>query len=149
VTVTYTPFDLPKVIKQGALTKASFGYDGDEQRIRKTTPVEETIYFDELYERVTAKMPATTAHRYYVHSPERVVAVVTRGGPQPGTRRNSGKNSFVAGDFSSEGRFIRAWYVTNGYDLLLVTYVSQEPQSQQVANELHEAAAIIASLDFK
>jgi RHS repeat-associated protein len=28
----------------------------------------------------------TTAHRYYVHSPERVVAIVTRGGTNPGTR---------------------------------------------------------------
>src|SRR5262245_43535731 len=31
-------------------------------------------------------MGSPTAHRYYVHSPERVVAIVTRGGAQPGTR---------------------------------------------------------------
>ena len=60
-------------------------YDGDQQRIRKTTPNEETLYFGDLYERVTDVAPATTAHRYYVHSPERVVAVVTQGGRQPGT----------------------------------------------------------------
>ncbi|MBK9266155.1 MAG: hypothetical protein IPM54_41005 [Polyangiaceae bacterium] len=34
VGITYTPFDLPKR-SQGATT-VSFGYDGDEQRIRKT-----------------------------------------------------------------------------------------------------------------
>jgi hypothetical protein len=38
VSVTYTPFDLPKTIQQGALTLATFGYDGNQRRIRKTTP---------------------------------------------------------------------------------------------------------------
>jgi hypothetical protein len=40
----------------------------------------------DLYERVTAKKGvATTEHRYFLRSPERVVAVVTRGGDEPGT----------------------------------------------------------------
>jgi RHS repeat-associated protein len=87
VVVTYTPFDLPKTLKQGALTVATFGYDGDQKRVRKTTPDKETLYFGELYERVTAKKGAAkTEHRYYVSSPERVVAVVTRGGDTPGIR---------------------------------------------------------------
>jgi RHS repeat-associated protein len=86
VIVTYTAFDLPKSIKQGATTIAH-GYDGDQKRIRKTTPDKETLYFGDLYERVTAKKgPAKTEHRYSIHSPERVVAVVTRGGDEPGTR---------------------------------------------------------------
>jgi RHS repeat-associated protein len=85
VTVSYTPFDLPKQLKQGALTLASFGYDGNQQRIRKTTPADETLYFEDLYERVTTKAAPKTEHRFYVHSPERVVAVVTRGGDTPGT----------------------------------------------------------------
>jgi RHS repeat-associated protein len=84
VTVSYTPFDLPTSIKQGA-SAVTFGYDGDEQRIRKTTPDEETLYFGDLYERVTRKAPPSTSHRFYIHSPERVVAVVTRGGDKPGT----------------------------------------------------------------
>jgi RHS repeat-associated protein len=84
VIVTYTPFDLPKTISQGA-TSITFGYDGDEKRIRKTTPDKETLYFEDLYERVTIKKPVVkTEHRYLVHSPERVVAVVTRGGDKPG-----------------------------------------------------------------
>ncbi|MDC3982187.1 RHS repeat-associated core domain-containing protein [Polyangium jinanense] len=85
MTVSYTHFDLPRAITQGADT-TTFGYDGDQKRIRKTTPTEETLYFGDLYERVTAMGSAATEHRYYVHSPERVVAVVTRGGAEPGTR---------------------------------------------------------------
>ncbi|XXY22128.1 RHS repeat-associated core domain-containing protein [Sorangium sp. So ce216] len=84
-TVRYTPFDLPERITQGAST-ITFGYDGDQQRIRKTTPEKETLYFGDLYERVTAAASGTVEHRYHVHSPERVVAVVTRGGPDDGTR---------------------------------------------------------------
>jgi RHS repeat-associated protein len=83
VTVSYTPFDLPRQVKQGA-SAVTFGYDGDEQRIRKTTPDEETLYFGDLYERVTQVASAKTEHRFYIHSPERVVAVVTRGGDKPG-----------------------------------------------------------------
>ncbi|XXY14092.1 RHS repeat-associated core domain-containing protein [Sorangium sp. So ce216] len=84
-TVRYTPFDLPERITQGAST-ITFGYDGDQQRIRKTTPEKETLYFGDLYERVTAAAPGTVEHRYNVHSPERLVAIVTRGGPDDGTR---------------------------------------------------------------
>ncbi|MEO7329303.1 MAG: FG-GAP-like repeat-containing protein, partial [Minicystis sp.] len=82
--VTYTAFDLPAKLTQG-VKSFSFGYDGDEKRIRKTTPEEETLYFQDLYERVTSAS-APVAHRYYVRSPERVIAIVTRGGAEPGTR---------------------------------------------------------------
>ncbi len=84
-TVAYTPFGLPRKITQGGKT-VSFGYAGDEQRICKTTSDAETIYFGRLYERVTVTASAAKAHRYHVHSPERVVAVVTRGGAEAGTR---------------------------------------------------------------
>ncbi|MGK3959481.1 RHS repeat-associated core domain-containing protein [Sorangium sp. So ce118] len=84
-TVRYTPFDLPERITQGAST-ITFSYDGDQQRIRKTTPEKETLYFGDLYERVTAAASGTVEHRYHVHSPERLVAIVTRGGPDDGTR---------------------------------------------------------------
>ncbi|WP_437962692.1 RHS repeat-associated core domain-containing protein (plasmid) [Sorangium sp. So ce119] len=83
--VRYTPFDLPERITQGAST-VTFAYDGDQQRIRKTTPEKETLYFGDLYERVTDAASGTVEHRYHVHSPERVVAIVTRGGSDDGTR---------------------------------------------------------------
>ncbi|WP_437955465.1 RHS repeat-associated core domain-containing protein [Sorangium sp. So ce119] len=82
-TVRYTPFDLPERITQGAST-VTFGYDGDQQRIRKTTSEKETLYLGDLYERVTEAASGTVEHRYYVHSPERVVAIVTRGGADDG-----------------------------------------------------------------
>jgi RHS repeat-associated protein len=84
-TVSYTPFDLPRAITRGAET-FTFGYDGDARRIRKTTPESETLYFGELYERVTQRRSGVVEHRYHVHSPERVIAVVARGGGNPGTR---------------------------------------------------------------
>uniref|UniRef100_UPI000A888BFF RHS repeat domain-containing protein n=1 Tax=Aeromonas sp. EERV15 TaxID=1833892 RepID=UPI000A888BFF len=40
----------------------------------------------DLYERVTEAASGTVEHRYHVHSPERVVAIVTRGGSDDGTR---------------------------------------------------------------
>ncbi len=43
-TVSYTPFDLPSTMT-GATGAVTFAYDGDEQRIRKSTPNEETVYF--------------------------------------------------------------------------------------------------------
>ncbi|WP_437992585.1 hypothetical protein [Sorangium sp. So ce145] len=84
-TVRYTPFDLPEQITQGAST-ITFGYDGDQQRIRKTTAEKETLYFGDLYERVTDAASGAVEQRYHVHSPERVVAIVTRGGSDDGTR---------------------------------------------------------------
>ena len=83
-TVGYTPFDLPSTITQSTGT-VTLAYDGDQQRIRKTTPEAETLYLGDLYQRVTTVAPASTAHAYYIHAPERVVAVVTLGGPQAGT----------------------------------------------------------------
>jgi hypothetical protein len=45
-------------------------WDDDQKRIRKTTPEKETLYFGELYERVTAKKGAAkTEHRYCVSLP--------------------------------------------------------------------------------
>ncbi|WP_437731191.1 RHS repeat-associated core domain-containing protein [Sorangium sp. So ce1335] len=84
-TVRYTPFDLPERITQGAST-VTFAYDGDQRRIRKTTPEKETLYFGDLVERVTDAASGGVEHRYHVHSPERVVAIVTRGGSDDGTR---------------------------------------------------------------
>ncbi|MBK8256450.1 MAG: hypothetical protein IPK82_27755 [Polyangiaceae bacterium] len=62
----------------------SFGHDGDQKRVHKTTATHETLYFADLYERVKDAANAIT-ERFYVYSPERVIAIVTRGGNQPGT----------------------------------------------------------------
>jgi hypothetical protein len=75
VTITYTSSDLPKTIRKGGKV-VSFGYDGDDQRIRKTTATSESLYVGDLFEQVTTGV--AKEYRYYVHSPERVIAVVTR-----------------------------------------------------------------------
>jgi RHS repeat-associated protein len=84
ISVTYTSFDLPKTITKGGKT-TSIGYDGDQQRIRKTSPNGETVYFGDIFEQVTSAV-GVIERRFYVHSPERAIAVVTRGGAEPGTR---------------------------------------------------------------
>jgi RHS repeat-associated protein len=64
-TVAYTAFDLPATLTRAADgASVIFDYDGDQQRIRKTTPDEETVTFGGLYERVTAA--GSVKHRYYV-----------------------------------------------------------------------------------
>ncbi|MFT3914549.1 MAG: RHS repeat-associated core domain-containing protein [Anaeromyxobacteraceae bacterium] len=71
--VAYTAFDKPKKIAAVALE-----YDGDQQRIRKTTSEAVTVSLDDLYERVTHTSTGVVEHRYTVHGSERAVAIVTR-----------------------------------------------------------------------
>lgn len=84
LSIEYTPFDLPRKytrISNGVPSgiPTTFEYDGDQTRVRKTTPTEETTYAGD-YERVThfGVPAAPTEHRYSIRSGERVVAVVTR-----------------------------------------------------------------------
>ncbi|XYH97998.1 RHS repeat-associated core domain-containing protein [Sorangium sp. So ce1128] len=64
-------------------------YDGDQNRIRKTTPDEVTLYVGDLYERVTRLAPdagePSVEHRYSVLVNGRAVALVTRAGGALGT----------------------------------------------------------------
>ena len=83
--VTYTPFDLPKTFTPPASAAVTLDYDGDQQRIRKSVAGGDvTVYLGDLYERVT-HAGGTVEHRYYVHTAERLAAVVTRGGSAAGT----------------------------------------------------------------
>jgi len=86
--VTYAAFDLPKTFERTATGETiALDYDGDQRRVRKATALEETVYVGDLYERVTDFANAEEEHRYYVHGPERMVAVVTQKiGAQPTTR---------------------------------------------------------------
>lgn len=66
-TIAYTAFDLPLTITGGSGdTLATFQYDGDQRRIAKTTAEAETVYFEDLYERVKLAASAAPVHRYYV-----------------------------------------------------------------------------------
>lgn len=53
---------------------------------------------------------------------------------------------FVFGDFHREGELIRAWYVSNGSDVVLATYVVQAQVDARVLAELSEAQAIVESV---
>ena len=81
LTIDYTPFDLPKKYTptSGNPTPTTFDYDGEETRVRKTTPTDATVYAGD-YERVTHFGPSAdaTEHRYYIRSNERVIAMVKR-----------------------------------------------------------------------
>jgi len=60
----------------------------------------------------------------------------------------SGSPQSISGDFSSEAEFIRIWYVTNGSDVVLVSYVTQETLNALLPGELSEAEAIVRSIAF-
>jgi hypothetical protein len=59
-----------------------------------------------------------------------------------------GHNHFVSGDFGSTEEFVRVWYVSDGHDIALVTYVTQQPENKATIVELSDAQALIESLEF-
>ena len=79
--ISYTPFDLPATYTLAGNKVVTLDYDGGQHRIRKTTPQQETVYFDDLYERETRTAVGSTGgtvqHRYYVAAGSATV-VVTR-----------------------------------------------------------------------
>ncbi|KYG00646.1 hypothetical protein BE21_57205 [Sorangium cellulosum] len=88
-TVSYTPFDKPETFTLDGGATIELDYDGDQNRIRKTTPDEVTLYVGDLYERVTRLAPGagepSVEHRYSVLVNGRQVALVTRAAGAPGT----------------------------------------------------------------
>jgi hypothetical protein len=59
-----------------------------------------------------------------------------------------GEPLVIRSDFRRGNEFIRVWYVTNGNDIALVTYVAQESQSPSLQGELREAGAIVRSIRY-
>jgi RHS repeat-associated protein len=84
--ITYTAFDLPKVITEtgSGMAAATFAYDGDQQRIRKQTPQETTVYFEDMYERATAAGGAAV-HRYYVAAGSATLVLTRQAGQGKGS----------------------------------------------------------------
>ena len=82
-TISYTAFDLPKAFTLDQAGPVTLDYDGNQQRIRKTTPTQETVYVGDLYERVSDLATGAVEHRYIVHGPERAVAIVRPGASPP------------------------------------------------------------------
>ncbi|WP_395613832.1 hypothetical protein [Allosphingosinicella sp.] len=47
-----------------------------------------------------------------------------------------------------DGELVAVWYASNGSDIILATYISQQAGSLATINELNEAEALISSLKF-
>jgi hypothetical protein len=54
----------------------------------------------------------------------------------------------VSGDFASVSEFIRAWYLTDGTSIALVTYVVLGLQEERWSDELREVESIVESVRF-
>ncbi|VTU42670.1 MULTISPECIES: hypothetical protein [unclassified Variovorax] len=61
--------------------------------------------------------------------------------------RGKSASHYVGGSFLHAGDVIRAWYLTNGSDVALVTYVAAA-ESGDAAGELADAGTIVRSVDF-
>jgi RHS repeat-associated protein len=84
--ITYTAFDLPSVVTEAGsgMAAATFAYDGDQQRIRKQTPQETTVYFEDMYERANVAGGAVV-HRYYVAAGTATLVVTREAGQGKGS----------------------------------------------------------------
>jgi RHS repeat-associated protein len=84
--IDYTAFDLPERITlavNGAQIAFAFAYDGDQRRVFKQTSGEETVYFEDLYERVRTLGGvsfALDAHRYYIGAGSATVVLTRQAG---------------------------------------------------------------------
>lgn len=61
--------------------------------------------------------------------------------------RGKSANHYICGSFLHGQDLIRAWYVTNGRDVALVTYVAAAA-SRDAAAELADAGTIVRSIGF-
>lgn len=59
-----------------------------------------------------------------------------------------GVHLYISGDFQVAGETIRVWYVTNGRDVALVTYVTQDAETSRIHAELQDAARIVQTVRF-
>lgn len=57
----------------------------------------------------------------------------------------SGKISIAAGSFSADGDFVRAWYLSDGLDFAMATYVCEIGSE---FSELETCEQIVSSLEF-
>ncbi|MBL9028182.1 MAG: hypothetical protein JNL21_38675 [Myxococcales bacterium] len=72
----------------------------------------------------------------------------SEGLPAPASIEQAGNQvMYCGGDLSDEERVAWAWYVTNGVDVLFVTYNAQQQHAAQAASEVSDAKAIVASIE--
>jgi hypothetical protein len=49
----------------------------------------------------------------------------------------------------SDGSFLAAWYLSNGKDVIFVTYVSTLPESDQTQIEHNDARALVGTIEYR
>jgi hypothetical protein len=54
-----------------------------------------------------------------------------------------------ANGMSSNSSFLAAWYLSNGNDVVFVTYVSALPESEQTQIEYNDAVALVGTLEYR
>jgi len=59
-----------------------------------------------------------------------------------------GPVSVIKADFAPAHDFQRCWLVTNGWELVFITYTTSGPLTQQMRAELREAEQIVESIAF-
>ncbi len=69
-------------------------------------------------------------------------------GEAAAVKERTGEVMSVSGEFTTVGELVRAWYVSNGGHVALVTYTTQEPHDVRLVAEILETDAIVASIDF-
>jgi hypothetical protein len=55
---------------------------------------------------------------------------------------------FVSADFENASELIRAWYVSDGTNIALITYTTEAGESARASGELDDADQIVRSLRF-
>ncbi|MGJ7575739.1 hypothetical protein ACSFBX_34860 [Variovorax sp. RB2P76] len=69
-------------------------------------------------------------------------------GPASDLERDQAASQRVGATFFKDDDLVRVWYLTNGQDVALVTYVGAETANPISSSELAEASAIVGSIDF-
>jgi hypothetical protein len=73
----------------------------------------------------------------------------SEGLPAPVDIEQAGSKVMYCGaDLSDDERLAWAWYVTNGVDVLFVTYNAQRTHVAEAASEVRDAKAIVASIEL-
>jgi hypothetical protein len=70
------------------------------------------------------------------------------GTPDGIKREEAGTRKIIRGDFIREDQVVAVWYVTDGWNVALVTYVSHEVHDPSLATELRDGDSIAASVEF-
>ncbi|KXJ11728.1 tRNA(Glu)-specific nuclease WapA [Exaiptasia diaphana] len=74
--VTWTSFNKPRTIERKTRDTVKFEYDASQNRFKKSSPEETSIYIGKLYEKITdSKM---NSHKYFIYALGRLVAIDTK-----------------------------------------------------------------------